>query len=480
MTKPTGKKIKGNKDDAKHFIEFYDNDFFGIVDDEAKEKKSKTVSLIVPIDDETTKNSKHNLAEHKVPKIEDFTDTEAVIKSILQLRNSVLIHKTDGTYNDRVKKEIQHIQLICNSGSVHTIFRGMTTESREIVFEKYMIPFMLMPGDAHEKEITINDHAIFCKKLDVTKMSNAYLDTYFPEGVGTHPDRKKQTDIMRERIYRNYYQEFWTGMHQEMFGANRYRAFQLELEYMKHHIVKPYEVSIRKAMQRVDVLLTYLPFFPPRTVRSERPTDKEWASFNANEQVDDKIKRDIQYNMLPTSFRDSIDVWETDYETMDHSSFLLCLEKLEVKDSKDRKERDDNKEKLKRKSEAASSGKSHPTDNRKNNKDRDNKRNRRDNQKTTNSGKARFCNMCKMSGAPSFVYETHNAKDCKKREQYEKLLSGGAANKDKANKEYKSFEKKMMKNVRSEFKKHQATNKKRGKKDSDDESVNSNGTNTSY
>ena len=332
---------------------------------------------------------------------------------------------------------------------------------------------MIMPGDTH---------STFCKKLDATKMSTAYLDTYLPEGKGNNPDRKKQTEKMRERIYRNYYQEFWTGMHQEMFGANCYCAFQLELEYLKHHIVKPYEVSVCKVMQCVDVLLTYLPFFPPRTVRPERPTDKEWAAFNVKKQVDDKIKRDIQYNnnMLPTSFRDSIDVWETDYETMDHSSFLFCLEKLEIKDAKEPKERDDNKEKLKRKSEGTSTGKSHPTNNHKNNKDRDNKRNRRDDQKTNNSGKARFWNMCKMSGAPSFVYETHNAKDCKKKEQYEKLLSGGAGNRDKANKEYKSFEKKMMKHVRTEFKKHQFNNKKCGKIDSDDDSVNSDGTIMSY
>jgi len=155
------------------------------------------------------------------------------------------------------------------------------------------------------------------------------------------------------------------------------------------------------------------------------------------------------------------------------------LEKLEVKDAKERKERDNIKEKLKRKSEGTSTGKSHPTNNRKNNKDRDNKRNHHDNQKTTNSGKARFCNMCKMSGAPNFVYETHNSKDCKKKEQYKKLLSGGAGNKEKANKEYKSFEKKM-KNVRTEFKKHEASNKKRGKNDSEDDSVNSDGTNTPY
>jgi len=85
-----------------------------------------------------------------------------------------------------------------------------------------------------------------------------------------------------------------------------------------------------------------------------------------------------------------------------------------------------------------------------------------------------------MSGAPSCVYETHNVKYYKKKEQYEKLLSGGAGNRDKANQEYKSFEKKMMENVLPEFKKHQANNKKRGKNNSDDDSVNSDGTNTSY
>jgi len=106
MNKTTGKKIKGNKDDARHFIDFFDTDFFGIVDDENKKITNQMVSLIVPIDDGKTKKNKSNLAEHKVPQIEDFTDTEAVIKSILQLRNSVLIHKTNGTYNDSVKKEI--------------------------------------------------------------------------------------------------------------------------------------------------------------------------------------------------------------------------------------------------------------------------------------------------------------------------------------------------------------------------------------
>jgi hypothetical protein len=482
MTKPTGKKIKGNKDDAKHFIDFFDSEFFGLVDDEDKKTTNKTISLTVPIDDGTTQKNKSNLAEHKVPQIEDFTDIEAVMKSILQLRNSVLVHKTDGTYTDGVKKEIQHIKLICNSGSSDTIFRNLTAEARTIVFDKFLVPLMVLPGDNHEKDILISDHSSFCKRIDAVKMSNAYLDRFYPDDRENSPDRKQQSEKMKEFIYRNYFQEFWSGMHQEMFGANRYRAFQLELEYLKHHIVKPYEVSVRKAMQRIDVLLTYLPFYPPRTVRSKRPSEAEWAAFDLQKYVDKKTKRDIQYNMLPSFYRDTIDVWETDYEDMDGSTFLLNLEKLEVKDMKDRQERNENKEKLKRKSEAASNGKEHPNSNRKVKTDRDNKRNRRDDRKTTQNGKARFCNMCKMSGAPAFVYETHNTKDCKKKEQYEKLLSGGAGKKKEANKEYKSFEKKMMKNVRSEFKKHQAKSKKRGdNNDSDDDmSVDSNGTNTSY
>ena len=484
MTKTNGKtKIKGNKDDAKHFIDFYDPEFFGVVDDENKKtSKEHTVSLTVAIDDETTQRSKSNLAEHKVPLIDDFTDVEAVIKSILQLRNSVLASKTDGTYMDSVKKEIQHIQLICTSGSSHAIFQSVAKEARMIVYDKYMIPLQILLDDDHEKDILVSEHSQFCKKIDKAKMTNGYLDRHFPDEREENPDRKKQTDKMKEFIYRNYFQEFWNGMHQEMFGANRYRASLLELEYLQHHIVKPYEVSVRKAMQRIDVLLTYLPLFPPRTLRDKRATNKEWAAHNERRKLIQESKRDIQYAMLPLSFRDAIDAMETDYETMDESTFLLRLEQIEVKDMKDRKEREENKEKLKRKSEANSNGKEHPNKSRKDKSDRDNKRNRREGQKTNSGGKARFCSMCKLAGAPSFVYETHNDNDCKKKGQYEKLLSGGAGSREKASKEYKSFEKRMMKNVRAEFKKHQAKKKKRDDKDDsdDDISVDSNGTNTSY
>jgi len=64
-----------------HFINFFNPDFFGIVDDDgAKTKKDKTVSLTVPIDDAVSGRNKTNLMEHKIPEITDFTDVERVIK----------------------------------------------------------------------------------------------------------------------------------------------------------------------------------------------------------------------------------------------------------------------------------------------------------------------------------------------------------------------------------------------------------------
>jgi len=148
-----------------------------------------------------------------------------------------------------------------------------------------------------------------------------------------------------------------------------------------------------------------------------------------------EAKRDIQYAMQPINFSDSINTWETDYEIMNETIFLQRLEQVEKKDSRERKEREDNKEKLKRKSDTNNQGKEHPNNNRKDKSNHDIKHNRRDGQKPTNTGKQRFCNMCKMSGAPSFVYETHNDKECKKKDQYEKLLSCGTGKRYEAKKE---------------------------------------------
>lgn len=167
MTKNTGKKVKGNKDDAKHFIDFFNPNFFEIIDDdETTAKKDKTVSLTVTIDDAVSGRNKTNLTEHKIPEITDFTDVERVIKSIQRIRNSVLPSKTGKSYSEFVSKnKICFIKLICCIGTVHITFERIAEEARAIVFIKYLKDIMIMVGNEQEREITVKSHSTFCERI---------------------------------------------------------------------------------------------------------------------------------------------------------------------------------------------------------------------------------------------------------------------------------------------------------------------------
>ena len=124
------------------------------------------------------------------------------------------------------------------------------------------------------------------------------------------------------------------------------------------------------------------------------------------------------------------------------------------------------------------------------------RKSRRNNEDSpNNAGKAKFCQLCKLAGAPEFVYKTHNAKDCRKKEKYERLLSGGVASRSNATKEYKKElralnkkYKKAKKEAREyrAMKKQSSNGKRKRKYDSsddesdDDTSVSSSDTNVSY
>ena len=114
----TNKVGKGNRDDAKHFIDFYESKFFGIVDDEKKDEKiTNTVSLNVRIDKKVPANNKTHVAEHR--------DVESTLNSFLQLKNKVFSSKIgiNGRQIDYIKMEIQHIGLLSISSNANTIFQ---------------------------------------------------------------------------------------------------------------------------------------------------------------------------------------------------------------------------------------------------------------------------------------------------------------------------------------------------------------------
>jgi len=303
-------------------------------------------------------------------------------------------------------------------------------EAREILYNEFHAEISLMANDLQEKEIVIAEESAFYTKIDDSEMSAAYLGRHLVL-IDIADDVKLAK--MRKKIYTRYHQEFWTSIHQEIFSPNRYHAFQLEMEYLKHHIVKPFDVTVRKAIQRIDVLLKYLPFYPPRTLRDKRLTMADWSTFSDMKHVTEEDKRDIQ----------------------------------------------DNKDKLKSaKDEDANANRNQKSVKKKY------KNNGRDKNSTTH-GVAHFYEMCKASGAPTWVYENHNSADCKKKDKkkdkYAKLLlSGGAGQKEKAKQEYKAFKKCVEKSDCASLKKEKIKNKKYNNDTYDDMSVKSKESNIAY
>ena len=64
-------------------------------------------------------------------------------------------------------------------------------------------------------------------------------------------------------LYKVFFIQFWNNLHAVMFGADAYRAFKIQKEYLKTKIVKPHDVGSSTASRRVDVLCNLLLFFPP-------------------------------------------------------------------------------------------------------------------------------------------------------------------------------------------------------------------------
>ena len=62
------------------------------------------------------------------------------------------------------------------------------------------------------------------------------------------------------------------------------------------------------------------------------------------------------------------------------------------------------------------------------------------------------------------MFKTHNTQDCKKKERYEKLLSGGVASRQKATKEFSHADKKLRREFKLMAKKVQKLEKTRQSK----------------
>ena len=138
----------------------------------------------------------------------------------------------------------------------------------------------------------------------------------------------------------------------------------------------------------------------------------------------------MTHNLLPeVVFNDRFDELDTDWTEMSDSKFLAEAQTCETMYNKERlkqtKARKNNNE-TDSTSNLNRSQKSH----------NENTKRARTNKTTTTSGQARLCELCKIAGAPAFIYTNHNTSACRKKDTYAKALSGGAGPRQQMKRDY--------------------------------------------
>ena len=311
--------------------------------------------------------------------------------------------------------------------------------------------------DKVQEEVLIEDETAFFE----------YVEREFDELVEGFATSAEFT----AHLFKIFFQEFWNNLHAVMFGTDAYRAYKTQKEYLKTKIVKPCDVGVEAAFRRIDVLTNLLLLFPPTGSRGRMATPEQWAAFQEVKFVEGPEKREMKYNLLPDPFQERFDELEVDWAEMSHPKFLSEAHKCAEADRKLRAQKDEDKQKNKRKRED-----SHANISRKDKNRNEKFKERRDQNPTNNSGRAKACELCKAAGAPEFVYKTHWASECTKKDRYAKLLSGGAGARQQAQKEFSASEKKMRKEFKvmaKKVKQLESNQKKRGRRrgeNSDDSS----------
>jgi len=235
-------------------------------------------------------------------------------------------------------------------------------------------------------------------------------------------------------------------MNKLIFSEEVHKVLDHQIEYLTNRIIKPFGIGVKVSFERIELLQSYLKFFPPTTKKDEFPTleaHKEHEGFIIVENKQQKI----YFNVLPEEAyqQNFITHCEKDYTLMTDEEFLNGAIRFEKSDKVMREK----KLKLqkscdKRKSDSTASM-PRTDQNRSNNRA---KKRRTDPKDKNAKGVALYCALCKEAGAPQWVYQNHNTNNCNKKEQHEKKLSGGSSNRS-------SFQREMKKELRVMKKKYQ-------------------------
>jgi hypothetical protein len=467
MTKTTSK-TKGNRfEKVNYHISYYTKAFFD-PDGELEEGEEKTntksnPTVKIPVRIEANGgDSRANMSSFEMKSITHFeNNVENVIEGISQLQERVIKPKGIENPNEEIKVRLMLMQLICKSGPASQTLQESCRVARQFVYDEYLIHSNLDAPDEVQEDVLVNDEKSFFDFLE--KFFNLIDFSVFED-----------TAAYTRFLYQEFNRALWNNLHSIIFGADAYRAFKQQKDYMMNKIVKPFGISVEAAFRRIEVMTNLMAYFPPPSSRGKPATKEQWDNFQEIKKISNNLKREMKYNLLPEVFNDRFDELETDWTEMSNTKFLAEAQKCETMDNKERLKQTKAREQLKRKKKNENDSTSNLNSSQKNR--NENTKRARINTATTTAGKARLCELCKVAGAPEFIYTTHNTSACRKKDTYAQKLSSGAGPRQQVTRDYKASEKQLRRELKLITKINKIKGKSRGSKESkkgDDESMSS-------
>lgn len=439
----TSKTTKGNKTLDKGVIPFYTKEAFPSdsttkEDDDVVAIKEKMVSIKLKID-ETEGETRTNTYSRLVKSIKNFhvDELEQFMEVFSVLQEEILPELNFPDDSTRIRTFHKYMSVVCEEQAARQ-WKKIKMDAKKDIISSYTTN--CDETKSYFIKVENRDEIIkgrnFTTWLEERKAATAEELTYMDATSGTE---------LYKWLVESFHYRVIDYMNKLIFGEDVHKVLDDQIEYLTTKIIKPFAIGVKVSFERLELLEQYLKFFPPTTKKGVFPTleaHKEHENFTIAENKQRKIK----FNVLPEEAYQQkfITDCEKDYSQMTEEEFLNAAIRFEKSDKVMREK----KLKLQKSSDKRKKDSTASMPRTDQNRSNNGAKKRRTDPKDKNAkGVALYCALCKEDGAPQWVYQNHNTKNCNKKEQHEKKLSGGSSNRS-------SFQREMKKELRVMKKKY--------------------------
>ena len=167
------------------------------------------------------------------------------MQSISALKTKVIKPRQIEDKNEEIKLTMKMLGLICLGTATQTLQDAAKAAKKQVYEEHLAVEYDI---DSVQQEVLIEDEGAFFEFIsrDFTELEEGF----------------ESSEAFTAHLFQTFFQIFWNHLHAVMFGADAYRAYKIQKDYLMTRIVKPLDVGVEAAFQRIDCL-TNLLLLPP-------------------------------------------------------------------------------------------------------------------------------------------------------------------------------------------------------------------------